>query len=80
MVQLLDYVMELLRDGRWHHVHTITIELNQPEEKIWRILKFCADFDFVAFDEKGSRVKMDERFRRFLLALDETVDRGVKRS
>ena len=34
MVQLLDYVMELLRDGRWHHVHTITIELNQPEEKI----------------------------------------------
>ena len=80
MMLLLDYVMELLRDGRWHHVHTIAMELNQPEQRIWGILKFCADFDFVSFDKKGGRVRMDERFRKLILALDETTKSGVTRS
>jgi len=63
---LVDYVAELLRDGRWHHIRAIARELNQPEQKINRILKFCAEFDFVVFDETGNKVKIDERFRKIL--------------
>jgi len=63
---LIDCVAELLQDGKWHHVRSIARELGQPEGKIREILKFCADFNFVVLDEAGSRVKIDERFKRFL--------------
>jgi len=63
---LIDYVTELLKDGKWHYVRTLARKLDQPEEKIRDILKFCADFDIVAFDRTGNKVRIDETFKKLL--------------
>jgi len=63
---LIDYVVELLKDGGWHFIQNIAKELNQPEQEILGILKFCEEFNIVAFDESGSRVRIDEKFGRLL--------------
>jgi len=63
---LIDFVAELLKDGKWHRVSSIARELDQPEEKILKILKFCADFNFVILDKTGNQAKIDKRFRRLL--------------
>jgi hypothetical protein len=62
-MMLMDDVTELLWDGKWHSIHTIAGELNQPEQKILEVLKFCAEFNIVAFDESGRKVKIDRKFR-----------------
>ena len=61
---LIDYVTELLEDGKWHYVRTIARRLGQPEGRIRDILKFCADFKIVAFDKSGNKAKIDETFRK----------------
>ena len=63
---LIDSVTELLRDGKWHYVHTLARKLDQPEVKIGNILDFCADFDIVTFDRTGNKVKIAESFKRLL--------------
>jgi len=60
---LIDSVTELLIDGEWHSVRTMAKELNQPEQEILEILRFCEEFNIVIFDESGSKVRLDERFR-----------------
>jgi predicted transcriptional regulator len=63
---LIDNVVEHLRDGRWHSVRSIAEELNEPEGRIWEIIKFCQEFDFVAVDGSGKEARLDERFRKLL--------------
>ena len=61
---LTDYVTELLKDGKWHYVHTIARRLSQPEGRIKDILKFCADYNIVVFDKTGNRIRIDETFKK----------------
>lgn len=63
---LIDYVTELLKDGKWHYIRALARKLDQPEGRIRNILKFCADFDIVALDKTGNRVKIDEAFKKLL--------------
>ena len=63
---LIDYVTELLKDGKWHYVRTLARKLDQPEGRIREILNFCADFDIVTFDQTGNKVKIDETFKKLL--------------
>jgi len=65
-VMLIDYVTELLKDGKWHYIRALARKLDQPEGRIRNILKFCADFDIVALDKTGNRVKIDEAFKKLL--------------
>ncbi|MCJ7632537.1 hypothetical protein MUP77_09125 [Candidatus Bathyarchaeota archaeon] len=60
---LIDDTSELLKDGEWHTIEAIAMELNQPLERILKVLSFCAEFRILAFDESGSKVRMDKGFR-----------------
>ena len=62
---LIDYVIELLGDGKWHYVRTLARKLGQPEEKIRDVLRFCAEFRIVTLDGTD-KVKLDEAFKRLL--------------
>ena len=64
---LIDYVTELLRDGKWHYARTLARRLDQPEDRIREILEFCAEFNIVTFDQTGNKVKIDESFRKLLI-------------
>jgi hypothetical protein len=61
----LDEVAEILMDGKWHNVHLMAGELNQPEERIWQILKFLEEFNFMTFE--GDEVRLDEGFMKFIV-------------
>ena len=63
---IIDYVVELLKDGKWHYARSIARKLNEPESRVWEILKFCVDFNFIALDKTGNKAKIDERFKRLL--------------
>ena len=67
---LIDYVAELLRDGKWHHTRSLARKLDQPEDRIRTALKFLADFDFAALDETGNRAKLCENLRRLFVPND----------
>ena len=63
---LIDYVAELLRDGKWHHTRSLARKLDQPEDRIRTALKFLADFDFATLDATGNRARLCENLRRLL--------------
>lgn len=60
---LIDDTSELLKDCEWHTIEAIAKELNQPLERILKVLSFCTEFGILAFDESGSKVRMDKGFR-----------------
>ncbi len=60
---LIDDASELLKDGKWHTIEVISMELNEPLKIIQKVLSFCAEFGFFTLDESGSRVRMDKGFR-----------------
>ena len=64
---LIDYVIELLKDGKWHYVRTVARRLDQPESKVKEIVDFCAEFSIVDLDRTGNRIKISEAFERLLL-------------
>jgi hypothetical protein len=67
---LIDYVVELLGDGKWHYTRSLARKLDQPEDRIRDILRFLADFDFAALDATGNRARIQENLRRLLATND----------
>jgi hypothetical protein len=67
---LIDYVVELLGDGKWHYTRSLARKLDQPEDRIRDILRFLADFDFAALDATGNRARIHENLRRLLATND----------
>ena len=67
---LIDYVVELLGDGKWHYTRSIARKLDQPEDRIREIIRFLADFDFAALDTSGNRARLHENLRRLLTPND----------
>ncbi|MCJ7610495.1 hypothetical protein MUP00_12675 [Candidatus Bathyarchaeota archaeon] len=62
----IDYVVELLGDGKWHYTRGLARKLDQSEDRIRMVLKFLADFDFAALDETRNRCKLCENLRKLL--------------
>jgi hypothetical protein len=60
---LIDDATELLKDGKWHAIKVIATELNQPLERVLKVLNFCVEFRFLALDESGNKIRMDDGFR-----------------
>ena len=67
---LIDYVVELLGDGKWHYTRSLARKLDQPEDRIRDILRFLADFDFATLDATGNRARIQENLRRLLATND----------
>ncbi len=63
---LIDYVTELLKDGKWHYIRTIARKLDQPEERIRVVVDFCTEFHITSLDRTGRRVKIDPVFTKIL--------------
>jgi len=65
LASLVDRVIVVLGDGKWHKIRQIAKDLDEPEERVHEVLRFCKEFKFVNLDE-NDRAKLDDRLSTFL--------------
>jgi hypothetical protein len=65
-LMLIESIMELLKDGKWHDICSIAEELNQSEENVLKIIKFCEEFDFMLHDKTLGRTRVDKEIIELL--------------
>jgi RIO-like serine/threonine protein kinase len=63
---ILERVLELLHDTRWHPVKEIKEETHLHEKKLASILRFLSQFDLINYVAEKSRVKIKPSGLRFL--------------
>jgi hypothetical protein len=59
-----DRVIELLCDGQWHFISSLATTLNQSNEVVEEVLRFCGEFGIVDFGGSIDQVRVEDRFRR----------------
>ena len=59
-------LLDILGDGEWHGLAELQRRVGLVEHKMREIAAFLCRFDFVVFDEKESRVKVNRDFQVFL--------------
>jgi hypothetical protein len=55
----IDAVLGLLKDGKWHDLEEITKKIALPEFRVEMIVSFLSDYDFIEFDKKGRKAKLN---------------------
>jgi len=63
---IIDYVTDMLKDGKWHHVRTIARKLDQSEPAVRGVVDFCVLFNMATVDSTGNRVKLDPALAKLL--------------
>jgi hypothetical protein len=66
LASLIDRVIVVLGDGKWHKIRQIAKDLDVREERVLEVLRFCEEFRFVDLDENGRKAKLDDRLSIFL--------------
>ena len=59
-------VLEMLRDGEWHRLEDVRRELKLSRSQFRQVVEFLRDYEFVAVDEAGKRMRIEDSVRRFL--------------
>jgi len=62
-------ILQLLENGKWHHLKDIEKETNLNSGKVENVTKFLAKYNFVKLDETEQKVKLDPPTNRFLKRL-----------
>lgn len=63
-MMFFDRVIELLCDGQWHFISSLATTLNQSNEEVEKVLRFCGEFGIVAFSGSIDQVRVEDGFRR----------------
>ena len=63
---IIDAVLGLLKDGKWHNLAEIAKKLPSHEFRVEMIVRFLSDYGFVEFDKKGQKVKLNSLTREFI--------------
>ena len=63
---IIDYVTDMLKDGKWHYVRTIARKIDQSENTVRDVVDFCVSFDMATVDSTGNRVKLDPALAKLL--------------
>jgi len=60
----IEKALEILKDGEWHSLDAVIEELKLTEDVVKKVLSFLAEFNFIKFDEEGTKVRIDNEFQR----------------
>jgi len=63
---IIDVVLSLLKDGKWHNLAEIAKKLASHEFRVEMIVSFLSDYGFIEFDKKGQKVKLNSLTREFI--------------
>ncbi|MDQ1280274.1 MAG: hypothetical protein QG670_1537 [Thermoproteota archaeon] len=61
---LVDAILELLKDGKWHSVDTTVKKFSQQENLIEYILNFMEDYGFIEYDKTRNMIMMDIKIQQ----------------
>lgn len=59
-------ILELLENGKWHHLKDIEEKTQINSHKVKNITNFLAKYNFVKLDDIEQKVKLDPPTRKFL--------------
>ena len=62
----MDMVIELLEDGKWHKIQTISQKSKLNEFKIEILTDFLADYSFLEFNKSEKKARLSKIFAEFL--------------
>lgn len=58
MLSMLDEILWLLKDGKWHSLREIITKCSSQEPIVNMAVSFLREFDFVQLDEQGQKVRL----------------------
>ena len=67
MVSRVMLILELLSDGKWHGTAELLLKVGLSEQKFEQVTGFLSKYDFVTFDAKNGRVKINRDFKKLLV-------------
>ena len=62
-------ILQVLENGKWHHLKDIEKETHLNSGKVENVTKFLAKYNFVKLDETEQKVKLDPPTNKFLKRL-----------
>jgi DNA-binding IclR family transcriptional regulator len=64
--KLRDFLYFLAEDGQWHSLNEVTKATGLSEQMAEKIARHYADFNFVTFNAKARRVRIDPKLKELL--------------
>ena len=62
----IDDILWLLKDGKWHNLEEITINLALPKTKTDLAVSFLAEYNFIQLNKNNERAKLQPSTLEFL--------------
>jgi DNA-binding IclR family transcriptional regulator len=59
--------LQLLTDGKWHSLEELQRKMQLSRDRMKQIAKFLQNYEFVAEDETGKKLKIIDSARKFLV-------------
>jgi biotin operon repressor len=59
-------ILKILDDGQWHTLEEVRKQSDLSETQIDEVIAFLREYDFVVFDKKNKRIRLEEMVQRFL--------------
>jgi len=63
---IVDDILKLLEDGRWHNLNDIRKKIQLYNLKVKSLTKFLAQYDFIELDKDGKKAKLGPLTQDFL--------------
>lgn len=73
---VIDEIMELLKDGKWHGMNEVTEKSRLSEFKAETVMSFLAEYDFIQLDKERRKARLTPPTLDFL----EEIQRVEKQS
>lgn len=64
-----DDTLNAICDGRWHSIDSLVRRFNVDVDKLKKALDFLAEYDFVEWDTKKTKVKVSEDYLSLVWSL-----------
>jgi hypothetical protein len=76
---VIDEILTLLRDGKWHDLNEIAKKCSTNELRLKIITSFLSEYDFIKLDKKGRKAKLHSLMLEFVneirpITIGETVN------
>ena len=66
MLSVIDEILWLLKDGKWHDLREIIEKSSLPKSKVKMAVSFLWEYDFIQVDENGRKAKLRPQILNFI--------------
>ncbi len=73
----IDWILDLLEDGKWHNLSEILEESQLPSSKMKTIVGFLSEYELINVDKESKKVRLTPQMFDFLKNIRE-AEKGLK--